>query len=245
MISVPDLVADLCRLGVRADDTVMVHASLRRIGRVEGGAAGVVQALEAAVGPDGTLLMNISPSGAEPFDPRQTPCDPELGVLAEIFRQLPGTLVSNHPEGRFGARGRLAESLISDVPWNDYYGPGSPLQRLVELRGKVLRLGADTNTVTLLHYAEYLVPLPAKRRVVRYPRVQGPTGPVIRRVECLDDSEGIVDYPGEDYFSVVLTEYLATGLASQRMVGSATSELIDATDLVAFAVNWMSRNLAT
>jgi aminoglycoside N3'-acetyltransferase len=188
--------------------------------------------------------MNISPTDADPFDALQAPADPELGVLAEVFRQLPGTLVSNHPEGRFGARGRLAEPLISDVPWDDYYGPSSPLERLVELHGKVLRLGADTNTVTLLHYAEYLAPLPAKRRAVRYRRVQGPTGPVTRRVECLDDSEGIVDYPGDDYFSVILTEYLATSRASQGMVGGATSELIDARDLVAFAVNWMTDHLA-
>lgn len=39
----------------------MVHASLRAIGPVEEGAAGVVQALEHAVGSTGTLL---EPGGA-------------------------------------------------------------------------------------------------------------------------------------------------------------------------------------
>jgi aminoglycoside N3'-acetyltransferase len=256
-------VVDLHRLGIRPGDTVMAHASLRRVGAVEGRAAGVVQALDAAVAPAGTLLMHVGPADdwalvndrsasertamltdAEAFDPLQTPTDPDIGVLAEVFRQLPGTLVSNHPEGRFGARGRLAERLTSDVPWDDYYGPCSPLERLVELHGKVLRLGADTNTVTLLHYAEYLARLPAKRRVVRYRRIQEPTGPVIRRVECLDNSEGIADYPGDDYFGVILSEYLATGRATQGMVGRARSELIDAADLVAFAVDWMTNHLS-
>jgi aminoglycoside N3'-acetyltransferase len=221
----------------------MVHASLRRVGAVEGRAAGVVAALDAAVAPAGTLLMNIGPANDDLFDPMRTPTDPDIGVLAEVFRQLPGTLVSNHPEGRFGARGRLAEWLTSDVPWDDYYGPGSPLERLVELHGKVLRLGADIDTVTLLHYAEYQAPLPAKRRAVRYRRVQESAGPITRRVECLDDSEGIVDYPGDDYFGVILTEYLATGRAAQGMVGGASSELIDAADLVAFAVDWMTAHL--
>ena len=48
---VEELVEDLRRLGVTAGDTLMVHASLRRIGPVVGRADGVVDALEAAVGP--------------------------------------------------------------------------------------------------------------------------------------------------------------------------------------------------
>lgn len=51
-----DLLVDLRRLGVAGGDVVMVHASLRAIGPVEGGAAGVANALDAAVGPEGTVL---------------------------------------------------------------------------------------------------------------------------------------------------------------------------------------------
>ena len=57
-----DILHDLCVLGVRPGDTLMVHASLRAIGPVEGGAEGVIEALESAVGHDGTLLMIL---GAE------------------------------------------------------------------------------------------------------------------------------------------------------------------------------------
>ena len=67
--------------------------------------------------------------------------------------------------------------------------------RLVEAGGSVLRLGADTNTVTLIHYAEYLAHVPDKRRVRRHRRVFGSDGPGIRVVECLDDNLGIVDGP--------------------------------------------------
>jgi aminoglycoside N3'-acetyltransferase len=240
----------------------MVHASLRAIGPVDGGAAGVANALDAAVGPEGTVLMSLGAKDdwvwvndrpeseraallaeATPFDYLRTPADPDVGVLAEVFRQLPGTVVSDHPDGRFAARGRLAQHLVSSVPWDDYYGPGSPLERLVRARGKVLRLGADPDTVTLLHYAEYLAPLPSTRRVRRHRLVVGPDGTELRTVECLDDSKGIVDYPGDDYFAVILRSYLATGRASQGRVGQATSELLDAADLVDFAVSWMAANL--
>jgi aminoglycoside N3'-acetyltransferase len=186
--------------------------------------------------------------GTPPFDARHDPADPDNGVLAEVFRRRPGTVVSDHPEGRFGASGRLAEALVRDVPWDDYYGPGSPLERLVAAGGRVLRLGADLGTLTVLHHAEYLVALPEKRRVVRHRLVAGPEGPVVRTVSCLDDSDGIVAYPPgdqphEDYFEVILLDYLATGRTAVGLVGGARSELIDAGDVLAFGVDWMGRYL--
>ena len=219
---------------------------MRRIGEVEGRAEGVVRALDAAVGADGTVLMNLGAreDAGVAFDYLRTPADPDNGILAEVFRRLPGTLVNNHPDARFGARGKLAHQLLEALPWDDYYGPGSVLERLLQARGKVLRLGADPETVTLLHYAEYLAPVDNKRRVTRQHLVLGVQGqPEVRTVECLDDSSGIVDYPGEDYFGVILREYLATGAASQGPVGGASSELIDAQDLVDFSVKWMAQNL--
>ena len=239
----------------------MVHASLRAIGPVEGRAAGVIDALETAVGPHGTLLMvlgarddwgwvNERPEGeragllrnAIGFDALQTPADPDVGILAEEFRRRPGTSVSDHPEGRFAALGPMAGVLIENVPWDDYYGPGSPLDRFVRAGGKVLRLGADLDTLTVLHYAEYLAPIPSKRRVRRHRIVVGQERPELRVIECLDDSDGIVDYPGEDYFAVILREYLASGAPSTGSVGQATAELIDASDVVEFAVAWMTEH---
>ena len=261
--SVERLTTDLRELGVRTGDLLMVHASLRSIGPSHGGADGVIDALDAAVGSDGTLLMTLGAdddwswvnerpeaerpdllADAVPFDALVTPADPDVGVLAEVLRTRPGTVVSNHPEGRFGARGRLAHVLVDDVPWDDYYGPGSPLERLVEHGGRVLRLGADLDTLTLLHYAEYLAPVPSKRRVRRHRRLRTDAGPELRTVECLDDSDGIVDHPGEDYFATILRAYLARGAARVGLVGSAPSELIEAGDVVQFGVGWMAEHLA-
>jgi aminoglycoside N3'-acetyltransferase len=249
---------DLKRLGVKAGEAVMVHASLRKIGAVEGGAEGVLDALEAAVG-DGALMMTLGArddwswvnerpeaeraallADAPPFDPLATPADPDVGYLAETFRRRPGTQVTDNPEGRFGARGPLAAELLREAPWDDYYGPGSPLNRLCRMGGRILRLGADMDTVTALHWAEYRAPVASKRRVRRHRKVMGPAGPTVRTVACLDDSDGIVDWPGEDYFAVILRDYLALGRARTGMVGAAPSELIDAADIVAFAADWMA-----
>ncbi len=260
-MDVTAIVADLHSLGVRGGDVLMVHASLRAIGAVDGGTAGVIEALDRAVGETGTLLMvlgardewswvNERPepdrpgllAGAEPFDAVTTPADPDVGMLAEVFRRSAGTVVSDHPEGRFAARGRLAAALVAEPPWNDYYGPGSALERLVGAGGKVLRLGADLDTVTLTHYAEYLVPLPDKRRVRRHRLVSTFCGSQVLVIESLDDSEGIVDYPGEDYFATILADYLRTGRGRIGTVGAARSELIEATDFVEFAIDWMRQH---
>jgi len=253
--------ADVRRLGVADGDLVMIHASLRRIGPVVGGADGLLDALAAAVGVGGTLFMTIGARDdwgwvnerpeperaallrdAEPFDCLVTPAATDVGVLAEVFRTRAGTVVSNHPEGRFGAAGPLAATLLSDVPWDDYYGPGSPLERFVEAGGRVLRLGADLDTMTVLHYAEYLTPVPSKRRVRRHRMVTGGRGTELRVVECLNDETGIVEYPGEDYFAQILRAYLATGRARSGRVGKATSELIDGADIVRFGSDWMAEH---
>ncbi|MGD9739653.1 MAG: aminoglycoside N(3)-acetyltransferase [Bauldia sp.] len=262
VFTVDRIVHDLEDLGVRRGDLLMVHASLRRIGKVEGGPEGVLDALSIALGATGTMLMVLGArddwswvnardeaerpallATAEPFDALTTPADPDVGYLAELFRRSPRTLVSNHPEGRFGASGQFAEFMTGNVAWHDYYGAGSPLERLALNGGKVLRLGADEDTVTLLHYSEWLANIPNKRRVRRHRRVARSAGPEIVHIDTIDDSDGIVPWDGEDYFALILRDYLALGRAAQGKVGNARSELIEARDLVAFGVDWMERRL--
>ena len=256
------IAADISRLTSDSTSMVMVHASLRRIGPVEGGADGVLDAVFQSIGKEGTVLMVLGAydahswvddqpedlrhsllADAEPFDAWSTRADPDVGVLAEVFRRRPGTLVSDHPEGRFAAAGELADHLVRDVPWHDYYGPDSPLARFTTRGGAVLRMGADTDTTTLLHHAEYLADVPDKRRVRRHRLIATPTGPVVRAIECLDDENGIVDRPGEDYFTTILRDYLSLGRSATGIVGSAQSHLLDAQDLVSFAADWMTANL--
>ena len=263
-LAVGDLVADLRQLGVREGDALMIHASLRKIGPVDGGATGVLDALDAAVGPGGTLMMilgavvdhewvNQHPeeeravllANVPPYDPLASPVLSEVGYLAEAFRVRPGTIVTDNPSGRFAARGALADGFFRDAPWDDYYGPGSPLHRLCDAGGQVLRIGASPDTTTVLHYAEYLAEVPGKRRVRRHYRVMGPSGPETRSVACLDDEFGIVDWKGDDYFALILGAYLGEGRGSHGRVGGADAVLIDANDIVTFGARWMSENLGS
>jgi aminoglycoside N3'-acetyltransferase len=263
MITRDALQRDLAALGVAPGDALMLHVSLRAIGPIENGATGLLDAITTAVGSNGTLLMvlgaeiahdwvNSRPESERPglladtpvFDPLEAPVFAEVGSFAEVFRRTPGTQVSDNPSGRFGARGHLAEMLLRDAPWHDYYGPGSPLDRLCKTGGKILRIGANPDTTTVLHYAEYLADVPDKRRVRRHYRCQSPDGPVVREVECLDDENGIVLVEGEDYFARILKDYLALGRARRGRIGSAAAELIDAKDIAFYGARWMTETFA-
>jgi aminoglycoside 3-N-acetyltransferase len=182
------------------------------------------------------------------FDPATSRAAPEWGVLTEHLRTTPGARRSAHPEASIAAVGARADWLTGDHPLQYGFGPGSPLERVVEARGDVLLLGSPRGAVTLLHYAEHLADVPDKR-VARY-RV-----PLVvdgqRRwcdIEELDTVEGIVpwhsDVYGNDYFAALVDDYLARGRGRTGPVGAAQAHLFDARDLTAFGARWMEENLA-
>jgi aminoglycoside N3'-acetyltransferase len=241
MISVAELSGQLRALGVAAGDLLMVHASLRKLGPVERGASGVIDALRGAIGPAGTLLMVLSADESEPFDALRSRVDvDDMGVLAEVFRNHPGVSVNDHPADRFAALGPAAQDILEPTPLHDYHGPGSVLERLTVQGGRVLRLGAHVDTVTLTHYAEYLADVPDKVRVRRR-YVRADTGEVW--IESLDDTDGIATWAHGDYFAQVFLDFRATEAVRIGPVGSCEAELFDAQRFVQFAVDWMNRHL--
>ena len=237
------LTTQLKRLGLRLGDVVMTHASMRRVGKVEGGARTIIEAQLDAVGPTGTLLMVLGGDEDDPFDAGTTPVDVEdMGILAEVFRTFPGVCVSDHPADRFGAIGPLARDILEPTPLHDYHGIGSPLERFANFGGRVLRLGANTDTVTLTHYAEYLADVPNKIRLRRR-YVRADIGEIW--IESLDDTDGIATWPRGDYFEQIYVDYCSTDAVQVGPVGLCKGELFEAQHFVSFAIDWMNHNLAS
>jgi aminoglycoside N3'-acetyltransferase len=240
------LAEQLRALGVRAGSVVMLHVSMRKVGPVQGGALGLLEALRTAIGPEGTLLMVISALEVEgePFDALRTPVDTaDMGVFAEVFRTFPGVRVNDHAADRFAALGPEASYLLDPTPLHDYHGSGSVLERLTKRDGVVLRLGANIDTVTLTHYAEYLADVPNKR-TVRRRYVRADIGE--QWIESLDDNEGIAVLPnGGEYFSQIFIDYCAAGRVRTAPVGMCMAEIFSARAFVTFAVQWMNKHLAS
>lgn len=171
-------------LGVRPDDTLMVHASIRSAGPIAGGAKTLLSALRDAVGVGGTLMgfasWRDSPyeetlDGRElpperrkawpAFDPRSAAVYSGFGMFNELIRVEPDASRSTHPDASMVAVGRHARWLTAHHAFDDAYGPTSPLGRLVEASGRVILLGAPLDSITILHLAEAIARIPGKQSV--------------------------------------------------------------------------------
>ena len=108
--------AELEAIGVATGDAVFVHAALRKVGPVVGGADVIIAALRDAVGPAGTILgyadwqgmddvlrdpavYNDPAARAEmpPFDPKTSRATRDNGAFPELLRTIPGALRSANP----------------------------------------------------------------------------------------------------------------------------------------------------
>jgi aminoglycoside 3-N-acetyltransferase len=106
-------VADqLHEVGVKAGDVLVVHASYRAVGPIEGGPSGLIQVLLGILGATGTLVMPAMSASqrTDPFDPSKSETW-QMGILAEMFWQTPGLLRSSHPTSSFAAHGPQAAEI--------------------------------------------------------------------------------------------------------------------------------------
>ncbi|MEM7498674.1 MAG: AAC(3) family N-acetyltransferase [Pseudomonadota bacterium] len=250
----PDrLAADLAALGIRFGDVLMVHASLSALGRVEGGAEGVVEALVAAIGADdpdgGTLLLpgfrgSLCVPGrhrelpaplhekaqhlSQWLPPDETPTT--MGAIPEAFRRRPGTLRSPHPTDAYLANGPKAAALCAahSLPFGT--GPGSPAGRLYEWDAKQLLLGVGFNRLTQLHHAE--TRLAHGRRKTR--------------ILPLEDRTVLLEDAGDDldvHFPEIGRRFLAAGHGWQGKVGDGAAVLVTTRAIDDFALDYLAHAL--
>jgi len=254
---------DSRKLGIAAGQTVMLHASVRAIGWIVGGPDVVIQALLDVLGHSGTLMMYVgwedSPyhlaewpkdwqraylEECPPFDPATSRAYRKWSILTEYLRTWRGAFRSTHPDASFAAVGALARWITENHPLQYGYGPGSPLAKLCEAKGKVLLAGAPFGTITLLHYAEHMAKVP-KKRIVHYKM------PILRdgqrvwvEIEEFDTCGGIL--PGaEEYSQIIPREYLLSGRGCSGKIGAAQSYLFDAADLNEFTIKWLEKKFGT
>lgn len=232
-------------------DAVLVHAALRSIGPVLGGADMLLAALRDAVGPEGTILGYTDWQGEDDwasdpslrdelpaFDPLSSRSIRDVGFFPEMLRTTPGAHRSASPGASMAAIGGRAEWFTADHSLDYGYGPQSPLGKLVEAGGKTLMLGAPLDTMTLLHHAEHLADF-APKRIRRYEApilVDGVK--VWRQFEEFDTADPPPGLP-DDYFATIVEDFLATGKGKRGTVGAAPSVLVEAKEIVPFAVRWI------
>jgi aminoglycoside 3-N-acetyltransferase len=252
--------ADLERLGLRGGDLVMVHAAMRRVGPILGGPDALIGAILDATAPGGTVVAYTDWDASyedlcdadgrvpeewrphvPPFDPQASRAIRDNGVIAEFVRTWPGAVRSASPGPSIAAIGARAEWLAADHPIEYGYGENSPFAKLVAAGGRVLMAGAPLDTMTLLHHAEHLARIPGKRiKRVEVPFAT-PRGTEWRWIEEFDTGDPIVDGLDDDYFATVVAGFLQGRRGVQGPLGSATATLVNAAEIVPFAVEWLER----
>jgi aminoglycoside N3'-acetyltransferase len=220
-----EIVDQLRALGVAEGGVLVVHMAFSKVRPVEGGPQGLIDALQAALGPTGTLAMPSLPDvDDEPFRLDATPCL-TMGVVADTFWRLPGVVRSDSPHS-FAARGPRAIELTRPHPVEIPHGLDSPVGRAYELDAQVLLLGVGHDANTTIHLAENLAG-------VRY------------RLRCCatvmkDGQQVQIEYDEVDHccqnFSL-MDGWLEPQRAQRRgVVGYATARLSRSRDIVGAAV---------
>jgi aminoglycoside 3-N-acetyltransferase len=243
------LLAQLQKVGIRPADLVCVHSSLSGLGFVIGGARTVIDCLEEAVGPAGTLMMPAFSGDVSdpaewrypsipnemidevrqempPFDSQRTPTR-NMGVIAELFRHRDGTVRSCHPQSSFCAKGPLAVEICSSHSFDYRFGYDSPLGALTRLDGKVLLAGAPWNTASLFYLTEFAMPDRVKVRK----KVPIPKGDYVEWIECEE-----LQY--RDVWHDAVAHLVEIGSATHVRTSTGHLVLFSARESVAAVTQW-------
>ena len=260
MYSTEELANDFRELGIRAADTVMLHASVRAIGEIAGGSDQIHLALKSVLTSEGTLMMyascpryydelwrgNLTPGQEREirkklpvFDPLTARSARDNGTLVEFLRTYAGCRVNDHV-ARFVFWGKQTGHLMSRQPWNYAFGADSPLQRFLLLDGRIVWLGSDRDAVTFLHYVEHVAGIPGKR-IARYQVPVMENGwRVWRAMEEFDTpSDGAHANWPDRFFAKIIDGLLTKTNNNGTRVGKAMTYLLSARKLFAFALPLM------
>lgn len=216
----------------------MVHSSLSSMGRVEGGAVTVVQALLDVVGTNGTVIAPtltgselIGPDTEMRFDVASSPT--WAGAVAEAVRTWPGAVRSVHPTHSVAAIGAAAQRLTrGHEDCVTPCGKGSPYARLAaDPAGMILLLGCGHESNTTLHHVEELTG-------VRYHLQPMPVRGVIRCGDRVDTRNYRVHrYGTPRNFAAIEPMLQEKGIQVQGPVGNATAKLMPASRLVSLGLD--------
>lgn len=198
MVNKEDVFKLLEDFGIKHDDKVTIHSSLKSIGEIEGGADGLIDAFCEYLY-DGLFIVpthtwaNVGPDQPV-YDVRKTvPC---IGTLAKVAAFRKDGVRSLHPTHSVAVFGKEAKKFISGEEKAETPAPvGGCISRLYEEHGKILLVGVGHERNTYLHAVDERINLPN--------RLSDKTFPV-----------DIIDYDGNVYHTEKVHPHYTEGLSS-------------------------------
>ena len=168
-VSAAELGRSLEALGLDGTQHVIVHASLRSFGHLEGGAKTAVQELAqrtaTLVAPSftySTLLSRPSSMIHQTFH-RDSRVSRDIGRVSQELVEQAAARRSFHPALSFVALGQEAGRVTAAQSLDSPY---QPIGALYDLDGYALLMGVDFGSNTTIHYGEHLAGMPLLTRWV-------------------------------------------------------------------------------
>lgn len=168
------LVSQLIAMGLKPTDTLLMHTSLRAVGKINGGADTLIDALQQVLS-DGMLVIpthtwNTVGIESPVFDVNETPSC--VGTLPNIFRKRSGVVRTLHPTHSLGIWGKDAEEFAKgeeklDTPCN----PKSCYGKLIDKNAYILLTGVDFGRNTMIHCIEEIAEVPYRLKTELHPLV--------------------------------------------------------------------------
>jgi aminoglycoside 3-N-acetyltransferase len=234
---------DFTRLGIRPEDRLLVHASMKAIGPVAGGAETVLDALARSV-PSGLLLLPTHTWSERNnrngiFDPRTEPSC--VGILGELFRRRAGVIRSWHPTHSMAGLGAMAAAFLageertrSPCPRHGCWG------RLAEIDARILFLGASLCTNTFLHSVEEWHDVPDRLAAdATLFHIRTPTGDMLA---CPQHRHHSSHGDVSQNYDKIAPEIMRRGIAREGKIGNAPGILCDAPALADYVSALLRRD---
>lgn len=150
-------------MGLKGDETILIHSSMKAIGAVDGGADTVLDAWMEYF-KDGLLLLPThtwkTVNADNPvYNPYTTPSC--VGLLTNMFMKRDGVIRSLHPTHSMSGYGKNAAEYLAGEEYNNTpCTPGGCYDRLKEIGGKVLLVGVGHERNTYIHSVEEVLNVP-------------------------------------------------------------------------------------
>lgn len=254
LVTRTSLAQDLRAAGVKRGDILLAHISLSKLGFVVGAARTIVEALNDAVGDDGTIVMpSYSGELSDPAEWQSPPVPSDwidiireetqafseqltptrgMGVVPEYFRTAPGTVRSSHPQSSFCACGKHAERITADQHYDYRFGPNSPLGQMRDLGGKAVLIGAPYDTCSFFYLSQFYKE--KNREILK-------SAPVL-----VGDRKEWVTYKdleySYDWFPDAMNALIDANIAQVFQTGEAECVLLSIAESVDFINDWRRKS---
>ena len=228
-----DITAQLCAMNAPTDKIVLMHSSLRAIGRVGGGGEALLDCLIEYFTRDGGLFCvpthtwgNIG----KDITLDMTSDDNCLGAFSKIAINDGRGLRSAHPTHSmvvFGDRARAEEFVRDELDVRTATSPESCYGKLYNLGGKILLVGVAQNRNTYIHAVEEMLSTPNRIRSVPHKTtVKLPTGEIVYREICGHST----DFTNDVSLRYVKFDipFRYHGCITDGFIGDAPAQLCDA-----------------